>query len=161
MRLWRVLCAKKNTRCAKHEPTHTKRSMLNAHRVPLAFKPKPVELARFLIFSRNHRARRLHRFAHGLPQRKSGRSAAHKLVSPVTTPDAGSVVVYGLFFRLYIEPQQPHPGQRPSSNQQTDNCRPTHKSGRVLKRTNIGKPCKSRLTKATRRQGTHPYVGPG
>jgi hypothetical protein len=58
------------------------RNMLFAPRVPLAFKPKPVELARFLTAGTTGRED----YTGSLTV-----SPSHKLVSPVTTPDAGSI----------------------------------------------------------------------
>jgi len=80
------------------------RNMLFAPRVPLAFKPKPVELARFLIAGTT--GREDYTGSHTVSPSHWPVQAQHnrKLVSPVSTPDAGSMSQHGLFFRLYIEP---------------------------------------------------------
>ena len=87
--------------------------MFTALRMPLAIKPKPVEKARFLIKPEPQgkmttQVRTRSPTAAGSSAAAAGTSAS--MVSPVTTPDAGSPNK-GLFIRLYIEPHPQHPNR--------------------------------------------------
>ena len=73
-----------------------KRNMNAAPRMPLANKPKPVRMARFLKTGTTGQVD----YTGSLMVFPS----KTKLVSPVNTPDAGSKPQLRLFFRLYIEP---------------------------------------------------------